>query len=299
MATGITIRPATADDRDAIAAFTENTFAWGDYVADAFEWFIEQPAALTIVAVDAADRPIAMSRARMVSPTEAWFHAVRVHPDHRGRGIAGDLADTLADWAAGGGALVGRVLIESWNEPSIRHVKKIGFRKVADVARGTKPIGDASPNPDGNGGRRVPSTLRARPAHAADAAPAFSSWSVGELGRVMRGLAGGQWSFARLTVDRLVSAARSSAFWEIGGGWAIAESDESLLEVGWLETRPEDAEALLRALVDLAVSRGAEAIAVWLADVEWLVRSARRLGFELEPMAVYARQLGPVAGRND
>lgn len=299
MTSGVTIRPATVDDRADIAAFTEDTFPWGDYVADAFEWFLDQPAALTVVAVDASDRPIAMGRARIVSPTEAWFHAVRVHPDHRGRGIAGNMAEVLVEWASAQGAIVGRLLIENWNEASVRHVEKIGFRKVTAVLRGTKPVGDASPNPDGNGGRRVPSRLRARSAHAADATPAFASWSVGELGRAMRGMAGGRWTFCRLTVDQLASAAKSGAFWEIGGGWAVADAEDDLLEVGWLETRPEDATPLLRALVDLAVSRGVESIAVWLADVDWLVRSARRLGFELEPMAVYQKELGPIAAGSD
>lgn len=294
MSSAVTIRPARATDRDAIAAFTESTFEWGDYVADAFEWFLEQPASLTLVAVDDTDQAVAMGRARIVTPTEAWFHAMRVREDYRGRGLAGDVASVLCRWAGGEGAVVGRLLVENWNESSIRHVEKAGFRKVVSVARATKPIGEASPNPDGNGGRRVPSSLRARPAHAADAAPAYSSWSVGELGRAMRGLAGGHWTFARLTVERLAAAARAGAFWEIGGGWAVAEASEGALEVGWLETRPEDATDLVRALLDLAVSSGVEGIALWLADVDWLLRSVRRLGFELEPMAVFATELGPV-----
>lgn len=299
MSSTVTIRPAKASDRDAIATFTQSTFAWGDYVADAFDRFLDEPASLTLVAADEADHAVAMSRARIVSPTEAWFHAVRVREDYRGRGIAGEMATALREWAGDQGAIVGRLLIENWNEASIRHVEKIGFRKAVAVARATKPIGEASPNPDGNGGRRVPSRLRARLAPSADAPPAYSSWSVGELGRIMRGLAGGHWTFARLTVDHLAASARSGSFWEIGSGWAVAESADGSLEVGWLETRPEDATDLLRALVDLAVSGGAEAIAVWLADVDWLRRSARRLGFDLEPMTIYATELGPVGRSND
>jgi RimJ/RimL family protein N-acetyltransferase len=299
MSSSVTIRPAIPTDRDAIAAFTASTFEWGDYVADAFEWFLEQPASLTVVAVDETDQAIAMSRARIVSPTEAWFHAARVREDHRGRGLAGEMASVLRQWAAEQGAVVGRLLIENWNEASIRHVEKTGFRKVVSVVRATRAIGEASPNPDGNGGRRVPSRLRARPAHAADAPPAYSSWAVGELGRAMRGLAGGHWTFARLTVEHLAAAARAGAFWEIGSGWAVAETTDGALEVGWLETRPEDAADLLRALIDLAISHGVEAIAVWMADIDWMQRSARRLGFEVEPMAVYATELQPVEHLTD
>lgn len=292
MPSGLTIRPARSSDQPAIAAFTIDTFDWGDYVAEAFDDWLSQPRSSLVVAVNEVDTAIAMSRSRLLSPTEAWFHAARVHPDWRGRGIAGDMALVLRDWAVGEGALVGRLLIEDWNHSSIRHVEKIGFRRVVDVLRATKPIGDASPNPDGNGGKRVASRLRARPAHASDAAPAFSSWSIGELGRAMRGLTGGNWTFARLTVDRLVAAAGAGAFWEIGGGWAVAESEYDTLEAGWLETRAEDSADLLRALVDLAVGRGVESIAVWLPAVEWIVREAKHLGFEPEPMGVYEIELG-------
>jgi hypothetical protein len=201
------------------------------------------------------------------------------------------MAAELHVWAGEEGAVVGRLLIEDWNEASVRHVEKIGFRRVVDVVRCVKPIGDASPSPDGNGGRRVPSRLRARPAHAADATPAYTSWSVGELGRAMRGLTGSRWTYTRLTIDHLIAAAKSDSFWEIGSGWAVIDTEGDAVEVGWLETRSEDAPDLLRAAIDLAVGRGAESISLWLPAVEWIVKAAKRLGFNAEPMGVYAVEL--------
>lgn len=293
MASEVRIRLARASDREAIAAFTEHTFEWGDYVADAFDTWLGEAGTRLVVAADEHDHPVAMSRGRLLSPSEAWFHAARVDPDWRGQGIAGELAGVLREWAAEQGALVGRLLIEDGNQSSVRHVEKIGFRRVVSVIRCIKPIGEASPNPDGNGGKRVPSRLRARPAHGADAAPAFASWSVGELGTAMRGLSGSQWTFARLTVGHLVAAAKEGQFWEIGGGWALATGDGTDLEAGWLETRPEDAAEMMRALVDLAVGRGAESIVLWLPPLQWIIRDVKRLGFELEPMAVYEVELSP------
>ncbi len=285
------IRPARASDGEAIASFTQYTFAWGDYIADSFDTWLSEPGTRMVVAVDDQDTAIAMSRARIVSPTEAWFHAARVHPEWRGRGIAGDMAAELHVWASEEGAVVGRLLIEDWNEASVRHVEKIGFRRVVDVVRCVKPIGDASPSPDGNGGRRVPSRLRARPAHAADATPAYTSWSVGELGRAMRGLTGSRWTYARLTIDHLIAAAKNDSFWEVGSGWAVIDTEGNAVEVGWLETRSDDAPDLLRAAIDLAVGRGAESISLWLPAVEWTVKAAKRLGFNAEPMGVYAVEL--------
>lgn len=291
MSDGVIVRPALPSDREAIVAFTRDTFEWGDYIADVFdEWLARDDTQVMVAVVD--DVPIATGSARMLSPTEAWFHGARVHPDYRGRGIAADVSKDLRAWARDQGAVVGRLLIEEGNTPSIRHVEKTGRRRVATMVRCSKPVGDASPSPSGNGGRRVPSKLRARPASSTEAQAAFASWSVGELGRASRGLFGIGWAFRRLTIEDLAAAARGSAFWEIGAGWALASpTQEARLEVGWIETRSEDADDLLRSLIDLAIGSGSESIILWVPEIEWTVRAARRLGFETARMHIYASAL--------
>ena len=292
MTPAVFIRPALPSDREAIVEFTRDTFGWGDYIADEFDGWLARSDMLVVVAVGDDEQAIALAAARMLSPSEAWFHAARVHPDLRGRGIAAEVSVALRAWARDQGAMVGRLLVEDWNEASIRHVEKTDRRRVASMVRCAKSVGDASPSPDGNGGSRVPSRLRSRPAHAAEAQPAFASWSVGELGRASRGLFGVGWSFRRLTIEDLVAAARGSAFWEIGAGWALASmGPDSRFEVSWLETREEDVDDLLRSLVDHAIGSGSESISVWIPNIDWAVRAAKRLGFETELMHVYAGQM--------
>ncbi|MEA2022722.1 MAG: GNAT family N-acetyltransferase [Actinomycetota bacterium] len=292
MTSAVSIRPALPSDREAIFEFTRDTFEWGDYIADEFDGWLDRDDTLVVVAIGDNERPIALATARMISPSEAWFHAARVHPDHRGRGIAAEISVALRAWAGEHGATVGRLLVEDWNTASIRHVEKTGRRRVATMVRCAKSVGDASPSPDGNGGSRVPSRLRSRPAHAAEAQPAFASWSVGELGRASRGLFAVGWTFRRLTIEDLVAAARRSAFWEIGAGWALASNaPDARFEVPWLETREEDAGDLLRSLVDSAIGSGSESIMIWLPNVDWAVRAAKRLGFETSVMHVYASAL--------
>ncbi len=292
MTPAVFVRPALPSDREAIVEFTRDTFEWGDYIADEFDGWLNRPDMIVVVAVGDDEIPIALAAARMLSPTEAWFHAARVHPDLRGRGIAAEVSVALRAWARDQGAMVGRLLVEDWNEASIRHVEKTGRRRVASMMRCTKSIGDASPSPDGNGGRRIPSQLRTRSAHAADAESAFASWSIGDLGRASHGLFGVGWSFRRLTIEDLIAAARGSAFWEIGAGWALASTaPDALFEVSWLETRQEDADDLLRSLVDLAIGSGSESMTVWIPNVDWAVRAAKRLGFETSLLHVYAGEL--------
>ena len=164
------VRPARPSDREAIAEFTTDTFHWGDYVTDVFDEWLERDDTFVAVAESDDGRPIALGAVRMLSPTEAWYSAARVHPGLRGRGIAADVSRALRTWARNQGANVGRLLVEDWNEVAIRHVEKTGPRRVSSMVRCTKPVGDASPSPDGNGGRRLPSKLRARPAGSAEAA---------------------------------------------------------------------------------------------------------------------------------
>jgi GNAT superfamily N-acetyltransferase len=292
MAPEFLVRPARPSDREAIADFTTDTFSWGDYVTDVFDEWLERTDVFVAVAESDDGRPIALGAVRMLSPTEAWYSASRVHPDLRGRGIAGAVSSTLRTWAREQGAIVGRLLVEDWNEVAIRHVEKTGPRRVSSMLRCTKPVGDASPSPDGNGGRRLPSKLRARPAGSAEAQPAYASWSIGELGRASRGLIGIGWAFRRLTLADLEAAARANAFWEIGAGWALAApAPDARFEVAWIETREEDAGDLFRSLIDLAIGSGAESISIWVPAIDWITRIARRLGFETSVLHVYAREI--------
>lgn len=282
------IRPAREADRDAIAAFTSETFAWGDYVADVFPDWLNDPDGRLVVATDEDGVAIGMSRGTLLSPTELWLQGARVREDWRRRGVAGAMGTAVIDWARGRGAQVSRLLVEDWNEPARLQVAQVGLRPVAEMLRGARTVGDASPLPAGNGGRRVPALEQLTRANSAEAEPAFMSWSTGPLGRAARGLFPVGWSFRRLTTDDLAETARHEALWAARSGWAIGAREGDTFEVAWLETREEDAVDLMRALVDLATNHGTERITLWVPAVEWAVSAARRAGFELDGMTVFA-----------
>jgi GNAT superfamily N-acetyltransferase len=287
------IRPARLDDIDAVVAFTTDTFPWGDYVPDMFARWLTEDAGITMVAVDDDDVPIAMARAVFLTEHEVWSHAARVHPDHRGRGIAGDLADSLLDWATDHGGQVMRLLIDDDNLASIRHITKKGFRRPVSVVRATRGIGAGSPNPEGNGGRRPPSPLAPRPAKVRDLPLVRASWSTSEVGRSMRGLIGAGWRFHRLRDADIEQAARSGNLWEIGNSWAITGAVEPTFEIHMLDTAPEEAYDVIRALIDTANNRGADALSAWLADTDWLVQAARRAGCDVTGHGVWEKPLDP------
>lgn len=286
----MTIRPATLDDIPSISEWTQETFPWGDYIPRVLERWIEDDAGRVMVFEDAG-MVVALARVAMLSSDEAWAQGMRVHPDHRRQGHGVALTEALSDWAHEQGAQVIRLSIEHWNSNAQGQVSKVGFRPVCDWVHAERAIGESSPVPEGNGGKRVPPPERLRTAHSAEAEAAYLSWVGGELGRAARNLFQVGWRWQRLTPDHLMLAARNQNLLEGRPGWAIAEFEDATFAVDWLETAESDARAMMLAIVDKAAEFAAETLEVMIPAVPWLEREVRRLGFEMHPLSVWARSL--------
>lgn len=286
----VVIRPARPGDKRAVAAFTRDTFDWGDYVSDVFDEWLADPDGEFVVA-EVEGQVVGVVRGILLSPQEAWLQGARVHPDHRRRGLGRELNAHLREWARDRGAEVARLLVEAHNAAARAQVERSGMRHVATFLRAVRSVGDASPAPAGNGGRRVRALEKLRRAHSSEAQPAFMAWSAGELARRSRGLFGSGWRFRRLTMEDLGTAAVQEALWTARSGWALATRVGTRLEIAWLATGPDDAEDLMRALTDLAVDQGADDVQAFLPDVPWLAQAARRANYSLEAEIVYAMPL--------
>lgn len=57
------LRPARPEDKAAIAAFTQGTFPWGDYIERRFDDWLGAPSSLTVVA-EVAGEAVAIARER-------------------------------------------------------------------------------------------------------------------------------------------------------------------------------------------------------------------------------------------
>ena len=284
------VRPCRLDDLQAVVAFTRDTFPWGDYVADALPDWIGDPRGLVLVAeVDGV--VAAMGRVVMVSDDEAWAQGARVDPEHRRRGLGTTVSRGLWTWARTQGANVVRLVAEDWNHAARAQVTSMGFKPAGSWIRAQRGVGENSPVPQGNGGRRVIAPEGLRPAHSAEAEPAMLSWSPGPLARAARGLFPIGWVWQRLTVAHLEQAARDQSLWEGRPGWAMADRDQNRFGVRWIETTEADALAMVRALVDRAAEAGAEQLSVMAPAVEWLSRALRHFECEIEATTVYTLPL--------
>lgn len=282
------IRPAEKRDADLVAAFTTDTFAWGDYVADSFLVWLDEPATEVAVATDSEDRPIALARVRMLGPREGWLSAARVHPDHRRQGFGSALNDWCVDWVASQGGSVVRLQIETWNEAAHNQVLSLGYRTVATVVNAERAVTDGEIEPATNGGRRSRAEERLDRAPRAEADGAYIAWSTSELARAAHGLfAVEPWAWRRMNQ----ADAHSARTWFCPSGWIMADEEEGRLVVRWLVATPDDAGLLVRATVDLAQERQLEGLHVAVPAVDWMEEALRSNGLEVHPTYIYEKPL--------
>jgi GNAT superfamily N-acetyltransferase len=287
--TPVTVRAARPDDHAAILAFTTNTFTWGDYVGDAFErWLADPESRVEVAVVD--DRPVAIARAVMLSPTEAWLHGARVHPDHRRRGIATLLNDHLSDWARQQGALIARLLIETWNEAAQRQVAVAGYRQVSEWVNAVRTLG-TEPDPATNGGRRVPGDEQLVVGTPAEIEPAWTTWSGSELSRRGRHLFPRGWLMRRMVRTDLDRAVKDHQLLHCPSGWVIAEMEDDTMFVPFVAAADDDAYRLVKAVVDRADRKAVPRIRVMVPRVDWMVEALTRAGFDVTGNQVWVRTL--------
>ena len=173
----IEIRQATHDDYEAVVDFTSDIWPdrGGDYIPRVYHDWIEaddETERRTFLAeVDGEAAGIA--QAVMLSPDEAWFQGLRVSPDHRRIGVSRRLTRSCFDWAREQGATVGRIMIFSWNAPSLGAARDSGYEPVTEF-RFAQP----EPDPDADGPYRVSS----------DPAAAWRYWTHSDARDHLRGL---------------------------------------------------------------------------------------------------------------
>lgn len=288
----MTVRAARPDDAEAVASFTQGTFSWGDYVAEAFPSWLDDPTLHVVVAVDDEDRAVGVMRTTLTSPREAWLASARVDPDHRGKGLASAMNEAGVAWAGAQGARVARLLIEDWNEVAQRQVTRMGYRRVSTWCFARRSDLASDPNPLRNGGPRVPGPERLLPAAGAEVDDAFLAWSAGRLMRVARGLVSRHWAFWTLRPEDLVEARRRGALLACPSGWVIADLEDDReggrrLSVTWMQAAPEDSRRVLRACIDFAVDSGCGSLALWLPKDPSLDDALDAMGFEVGASSVW------------
>lgn len=277
----IQVRPARDGDVPGIVEWTRDTFEWGDYVPDRIGNWLDDPDSAVLVCVDGSDVPIAVAHAVMLSASEGWLEAARVHPDHRRTGLGSALNHAGVDWARQRGARVVRLATEAVNTAARSQVEGLGYRSSSSWAYGWIEV-----RPD----HRASLEWRMRPAPTSDVDPAWMFWSTSELCLSGRGFIAIGWQWRRADPNDLSIAAGSASFFQNPAGWAIADQptpDE--VRVGWLATSREDAPRLLDGLIGLAADRDAARLSVKVPNIAWAAEALARAGAEPDEVLIYSK----------
>ncbi len=123
------IRPARPEDREAVMAFCQQTWEWGDYIEYVWdEWLNNSQGKLFVATKDG--QPVAVANMRMINKTEAWFEGMRVDLAFRQHGIASALFNAQLVEAKHRGATTARLITESTNTAAIRLLERSFMHRI-------------------------------------------------------------------------------------------------------------------------------------------------------------------------
>lgn len=115
------IRDAKPSDKQAVLNFCKDTFSWGDYISDVWDFWILQ--GNLFVAIE-NDVPIGLSHLVFIDNRQAWLEGIRIHPNHRRKGYGRRIISHCESIA---NSKTIRMIIESDNPPSIDLAKSMGY----------------------------------------------------------------------------------------------------------------------------------------------------------------------------
>ncbi len=280
----VRVRSARSEDLPSIIPWTTKTFPWGDYVPDRLPDWIADDESEVLVCVDDDDEVLAMTHAIMVSPTEGWLEAARVHPDHRRAGLGKTLNDAGVSWIAEQGGVVVRLATEDDNEPAIRQVEGLGYRHTSSWVYASWAPEEVK------GGRQRPGLTRAS---GQDVDAAWVFWSTSDLAQAARGLVSEGWRWRKAHADDLTAAAAEGELFHSPSGWAAIKefaADPGYLRPDWVATTSRDFPGLLDEVMDLAAGRGL-GLDLRLPELPWIEECFRRAGADPSGILVFTRPI--------
>ena len=124
------MRPARAGDKDAVLAFCQNTFSWGDYIADAWDgWLTDGRGQLLVGQV--AGRVVGVIHLAFLESGAAWMEGMRVHPGFRRQGVGSAMDSAARALARERGAAIVRLVTSIKNIPAQKTLATQGYACIA------------------------------------------------------------------------------------------------------------------------------------------------------------------------
>jgi len=265
------VRQARADDHDAVAGFTDDTWSdrnVGDYISEVFEGWVKTDGPSQRTAVVEVDGEVAgICQTHLLTDDEAWLQGMRVHPDYRRSGHGRALMESLFEWCHERGASVVRNMVFGWNAAGMGQSRAVDFEPVAacrwarpdPAADGPRPNGDFETVDDVIGAWRFWTHSAARTALSGLALDTDEAWALAELSRDRLWTIAAAGRVFTVATDRTRGVAARIGTRENERGTVVDYA------VGaWADT--DAAVALFDAIRTDAAEVGADATRVWFPD---------------------------------
>jgi len=289
----LTIRPARPDDRPAIEHICAHTWPDGDYVPYLWDqWLADEQGPLIVGEFDG--RVVALNKITFQTPDQAWLQGMRVDPDFRRRGIAGQFLEYSLAYAREHGARVARLDTSVRNTAVHIMVARAGMERMGDyvfwiadaLAEGPHlsvlSAGDQAV---------VQAFLRDSPvlAHCRGVYEADWAWQELSAERVTH-LLRDRRIVARLTSDGRLVALAIVTF----------DAEDRALEIGFADGEHFAVTELATAVRAFATQVGASQARAWIADLPWLRDAFDAAGFGFGDwqgeMLLFELRFDPVSG---
>ena len=128
------IRPAQSTDRESVIEWCNQLWNGDhDYIDEVWDAWQAEGNLFVGCQPDGA-APVTLLRLRQLSPTEAWFGGLRVHPALQGRGVGRQLIAHAFEWARQRGATTLGYMTETANERMHHLGAALGFRHLGTTA---------------------------------------------------------------------------------------------------------------------------------------------------------------------
>jgi GNAT superfamily N-acetyltransferase len=279
----IEVRPARAEDKNAIVAFCQNTFSWGDYIPDAWDDWLVDPSGRILVGV-IGHQPVGMIHVAFLGNGEAWMAGMRVHPDFRRQGVGTAVDAAGRAYARECGCHIARLATSIKNIAAQKTLATQGYTRIAQFNEwSAKPVH-----------RRF---SVARVATADDLPEILARWDHSEIRAASRGLLPDpDWRWTGLTEARLHEQNDAAQVRRAPRGFTLVstfdEKDWSGLGVHALVGDEETVCTLALAARGEAYYRGYPRVEAIVADHALLNAALESVGYRREGgMLIYEQML--------
>ena len=113
------VKQASNSDKTSVLEFCQNTFSWGDYISQVWDYWILEG---NLLVIHEKNEPVAICHATFYD-RNMWIEGIRIHPSYRRRGFAKNLLKRCEEISQQNNCLTAQMLIETNNSNSINLAK--------------------------------------------------------------------------------------------------------------------------------------------------------------------------------